>query len=105
MLKRFTVFMSALYMALALAPLAVKARLNDKEGNETQTAMAADTAAEQTPAAEPEEEYSYKFDELEDYVTGVVAAEMPASFNDEALKAQAVCARTYAIRYMEEKYG
>lgn len=102
MLKRFTVFMSALYMALALAPLAVKARLNDKEGNETQTAMAADTTAEQTPAAEPEEEYSYKFDELEDYVTGVVAAEMPASFNEEALKAQAVCARTYAIRYMEE---
>ena len=44
----------------------------------------------------------YNFDELEDYVTGVVAAEMPAQFNDEALKAQAVCARTYAIHYMEE---
>ena len=34
--------------------------------------------------------------ELEDYIVGVVAAEMPASFNDEALKAQAVAARTYA---------
>ncbi len=32
---------------------------------------------------------------LEDYLVGVVSAEMPASFNDEALKAQAVIARTY----------
>ncbi len=34
---------------------------------------------------------------LEDYIVGVVAAEMPASFNEEALKAQAVAARTYAM--------
>lgn len=34
---------------------------------------------------------------LDDYVMGVVAAEMPASFHMEALKAQAVAARTYAI--------
>ena len=36
--------------------------------------------------------------ELEDYVTGVVSAEMPALFNSEALKAQAVIARTYALK-------
>jgi len=34
---------------------------------------------------------------LNDYLEGVVAAEMPASFNIEALKAQAVAARTYAL--------
>lgn len=34
---------------------------------------------------------------LEDYIVGVVAAEMPASFELEALKAQAVAARTYAM--------
>lgn len=34
---------------------------------------------------------------LEDYVAGVVAAEMPASFAPEALKAQAAVARTYAV--------
>lgn len=33
--------------------------------------------------------------ELNDYIKGVVYAEMPASFNIEALKAQAVAARTY----------
>lgn len=36
--------------------------------------------------------------ELETYVLGVVLAEMPASFELEALKAQAVVARTYALR-------
>jgi stage II sporulation protein D len=35
---------------------------------------------------------------LEEYVKGVVAAEMPAAFPLEALKAQAVVARTYVIR-------
>ncbi|MEW6574392.1 MAG: stage II sporulation protein D [Bacillota bacterium] len=35
---------------------------------------------------------------LEEYVVGVVAAEMPASFPPEALKAQAVAARTYVLR-------
>lgn len=36
--------------------------------------------------------------ELETYIIGVVAAEMPASFNIEALKAQSVAARTYAMK-------
>ena len=35
--------------------------------------------------------------ELDDYLYGVVSAEMPASFELEALKAQAVVARTYTI--------
>lgn len=34
---------------------------------------------------------------LEEYVMGVVSAEMPASFDIEALKAQAVAARTFAL--------
>lgn len=36
--------------------------------------------------------------DLEEYVIGVIAAEMPASFNMEALKAQSVVARTYALK-------
>lgn len=35
--------------------------------------------------------------ELEEYIMGVVAGEMPASFEIEALKAQAVTSRTYLI--------
>ena len=35
--------------------------------------------------------------DMQDYLTGVLAAEMPASFPEEALKAQAVAARTYTL--------
>ncbi|MFA7411454.1 MAG: stage II sporulation protein D [Tissierellaceae bacterium] len=43
--------------------------------------------------------YSKEVEEIpiDDYIKGVVAAEMPAEFHMEALKAQAVAARTYAI--------
>jgi SpoIID/LytB domain protein len=37
---------------------------------------------------------------IEHYVRGVVAAEMPATWASEALKAQAVAARTYGVRSM-----
>ncbi|WP_129721591.1 stage II sporulation protein D [Xylanivirga thermophila] len=37
---------------------------------------------------------------LEEYIAGVVAAEMPVSFEMEALKAQAVAARTFAVKKM-----
>lgn len=38
---------------------------------------------------------------LKEYLWGVVAAEMPAMFHQEALKAQTVAARTYAYRQRE----
>ena len=40
---------------------------------------------------------------LEEYLIGVVAAEMPASFNLEALKSQAIVARTYTLKLLESK--
>ena len=47
--------------------------------------------------------YSHATDEIismpiEEYLVGVVAAEMPAEFPEEALKAQAVAARTYLMK-------
>lgn len=41
--------------------------------------------------------------QFEEYLKGVVASEMPAEFNMEALKAQAVTARTYLL-YRVKKY-
>ena len=38
---------------------------------------------------------------LEEYVVGVLAGEMPINFDLEALKAQAVASRTYALKRME----
>ena len=42
---------------------------------------------------------------LEQYLIGVLAGEMPASFELEALKAQAVAARTYAMYQLNNKNG
>lgn len=42
---------------------------------------------------------------LEEYVKGVVAGEMPAHFHPEALKAQAVAARTVAVRRLKRFGG
>lgn len=38
---------------------------------------------------------------LESYIRKVIPSEMPSSYPLEALKAQAVCARTYAVKQME----
>ena len=42
---------------------------------------------------------------LEEYIIGVVAGEMPASFEEEALKAQAIASRTYAMYKLETSSG
>lgn len=42
---------------------------------------------------------------LSEYLKGVVAAEMPADFETEALKAQFVAARTYTVRRMQQFIG
>ena len=39
--------------------------------------------------------------DIEDYLTRVVPSEMPSYYEKEALKAQAVCARTYAYRQIQ----
>lgn len=38
---------------------------------------------------------------VEEYLYGVVPSEMPVTYEEEALKAQAICARAYAYRQME----
>lgn len=40
---------------------------------------------------------------LETYLCAVVPSEMPSDYETEALKAQAVCARTYAVRQMQDQ--
>ncbi len=45
--------------------------------------------------------------ELEDYIKGVVPSEMPPSWESEALKAQAIAARSYALANLgkQSRYG
>ena len=80
-----------------------------KEKEETRTEIKDETESEKQTEEKQEENSGfqivtvYRSDgsilniELEEYLIGVVAAEMPASFNIEALKAQAVVARTYTL--------
>lgn len=42
---------------------------------------------------------------VEDYLVGVLAAEMPAAYHEEALKAQAVAAYTYALYKSQTNQG
>lgn len=75
--------------------------------NDSPESSIAETEPEESKAA-PQKESSYrvldittgKTEEISsfDYVVGAVCAEMPATFEKEALKAQAVAARTYAER-------
>ena len=95
-------------LGIFLLPLALVR--GPAEAAEPPQTPAADTALEQTeeaesPAAPHDRERTLRVLEgdtvremtMEDYLFGVTAAEMPASFSQEALKAQAVAARTYAL--------
>lgn len=74
----------------------------------TQTPIATETGS---PTADSGVEVAvYRFSKsktekvpLENYLVGVVAAEMPAEFKEEALKAQALTARTYIVKQMMSK--
>lgn len=58
------------------------------------------TEGQQTVAVQLSATHAIETVPLETYVRGVVAAEMPMTFELEALKAQAVAARTYIVRRM-----
>ena len=103
----------ALLIAFVLPALALDAAKPEPEQTASPPpAEPAEAAPSETPAAESlrlieaeaaPKELSLIIDgqavvtDMQDYLIGVVAAEMPASFHPEALKAQAVAARTYAI--------
>ncbi len=84
-----------IYIVLVLAVVAVFS-------SRSNSATFYDEDSDQTIVSvyDPETENVSSLD-LEEYVIGVVAAEMPASFHEEALKAQAIAARTYALYKMK----
>ena len=91
----FTIFIYIIIAIIILPAMITYCSYHSKNTNEIQTT---ETEGE---LASPEV-VRYHTNELEEYVKGVVAAEMPALFEKEALKAQAVSARTYAVHKMKE---
>ncbi len=67
---------------------------NEAEVTPTSTAPSIDVAVYRTAKQDVESI------PLEEYVAGVVASEMPADFEKEALKAQALTARTYIVKQL-----
>ena len=100
----------ALSAALMLLPLTALGEVGTaaQSGPEVPTLPAAPTPAALPTPAPGERDSAQSLRVLQkdgtveemnmaDYLWGVVAAEMPASFEPEALRAQAVCARTYSL--------
>ena len=110
---RYSVY-SALVMVLVWAALGLLASRDSPASSPAERLASVPTAetaaAPQAQAAEevPGFDQSYRLPvlvedtvvrmALHDYLTGVVLAEMPVSFAEEALKAQAAACRTYALR-------
>ncbi|WP_248548968.1 stage II sporulation protein D [Paenibacillus odorifer] len=100
-------WLAAPFLAALLIPLAVVPLHRGQPAPVAVPAVTAPPAAPETAAQEaPQPDVSVYLSHsgqietlpLEDYVRGVLAAEMPADFELEALKAQAVAARTFIMR-------
>lgn len=122
MMKKLGIYISMVLIITILLPTVIVKTFNFVP--KVNTVQGESLEENTNPIVEVKEspiEISYKYDEIkfynsktktveemniEDYVKGVVAAEMPAAFHIEALKAQAVAARTYAIsRTIQYKDG
>ena len=111
-MKRIVAYMLFLIFLCMLIPIIFTNRRIEKVNGEL-------VENEEVKQEQPKEEYSYKqygtikllhektntVEEIkiDEYLYGVVSSEMPASFEIEALKAQAIVARTYTIYKINNK--
>ena len=96
------VVMPALAMQIGQAVV-----ITDQQPAQSQTVPSDTTATQQlqqTPAIIPVllGESTLRMMELDEYLLGVVLAEMPVDFEEEALKAQSIAARTCALQCTQE---
>lgn len=117
-LMGITALLLAVFLPAALLSPAEAAQPEPMVVTVEQPAAAPEEAPEEVPEEAPEEKavQEASYDEetsislltgndiqslpLSEYLTGVVLSEMPASFQLEALKAQAVAARTFTLRHV-----
>ena len=107
-----TLFISFM-LALLLVPLvAMPTRGGRAEEAESAAPAPSPTETPETAKSRKEEETVRVFlcgskqvvsVSLEEYLTGVLAAEMPPTFHEEALKAQAVASHTFLLRKQKEQ--
>lgn len=106
-MKKFLGYIMAVIFALVILPTLITFVYNSEKGiqNVESIKESEDTKVNYenqiTKVYSPEIEIIQDIG-IEEYIKGVVAAEMPALFEEEALKAQAVAARTYALKKMKD---
>ena len=110
-MKKFFLILCTVFLALGtLLPLAayrLTLAVLSQEASSVPASQAVSPAAPASKAALPADADVFYFEDLStgqvtaisrrDYILGAVAAEMPVSWPDEALKAQAVAAHSYAL--------
>ncbi len=96
-IKSCTVICSAVIFCLVLLPFTLVSVFQDEEKAEPPPEKRGTVAIPKAIDVYRHGDGNTETITFEDYVKGVVAGEMPASFEMEALKAQAVAARTYSL--------
>ncbi len=95
-IKIFLIYFVVILLLLAVFPLLLISFSASADGE--QTGFSADSLVVAVLSEQGGREKML----LEEYLVGVVSAEMPASFEPEALKAQTIAARTYVYRQIKQ---
>lgn len=103
-MKKMLMLTVVITLAMLLMPLSAVSGTQSNTEADTQSVQASTILKAETDGTDTFRLYDHKTGKIteisrEDYIFGVVAAEMPASYEAEALKAQAVAAYTYACYY------
>ncbi|MCA1320263.1 stage II sporulation protein D [Bacillus tianshenii] len=113
-LKPFIVLTSILFVMVLMIPTLLVMPFTDKVSGKLAEELQSKQQVQTSVTESPIDVAVYRANKdvienipLEEYVVGVVASEMPAEFEEEALKAQALAARTFILRHLlaGEKIG
>ncbi|MGV3488643.1 MAG: stage II sporulation protein D [Tuberibacillus sp.] len=108
-MKRTPLVLVAVFVVIAIViPALVVLPFSEKENPGTSKVLAKANIEQQAAPKDPDIPVSVMRNEtkqvdqvqLREYLIGVVGSEMPAEFDIEALKAQALAARTYVARFL-----
>lgn len=96
----YAVFMGMVvpWLVVSVAVIRMEGRAPEAEETEQRSGTVTGEARASMKALVRREDGSVEEWDMDEYLTGVVLGEMPAFFEPEALKAQAVAARTYAAK-------